>query len=116
MSVNSYSKRRELKELLKVEIKNQVREWGPLSTLQGIVNGLINHVADHNKKVVNMKFNKKLGVARKEHSKATNDLIKFAQKLEKKYGSWEKVPNFFKDETTDQIPDIAQKLKDLKKV
>jgi hypothetical protein len=61
-----------------------------------------------------MKFSKKLGAARKEHSKATNDLVKFAQKLEKKYGSWDEVPKFFKDETTDQIPDIAQKLKDLR--
>ena len=53
MSTNNYSKRRELKELIKAEIKGNISEWSPLKDLQGIVRGIASKVYDKKKNIKN---------------------------------------------------------------
>ena len=56
MSTNEYSKRREIKELIKAEIKGSIKEFGPLSTFQGIVSGVLGKVTDKKINVIRKKF------------------------------------------------------------
>ena len=101
----------QLKNLLKLEIKSQIKEFGPLSTLQGIVGGLLDKIAVKHKNAVNMSYDKKISAAKDEHAKAADGIIKLAKTLEKKYGSWDKVPKGFKMTIDKKIPNIKNKLK-----
>ena len=101
----------QLKNLLKLEIKSQIKEFGPLSTLQGIVGGLLDKIATAHGKAVNMSYDKKIKAAKGEHAQAVAHVVKLAKTLEKKYGSWDKVPKGFKMTIDKKIPNIKNKLK-----
>ena len=113
MSTNEYSKRRELKELLKVEIKNKISEFGPLSTFQNLVGGILGKITDKRLNVVNKDYDRKIAKVKQKEKAAYEDLLKFAKKLEKKYKTWEKVPIHLKNDIDDLIPDVAKKLKNI---
>ena len=104
-------KRKQLKDLIKLEIKSHIQEFGPLSTPQGIVSGLLDKVATKHKNAVNMSYDKKIAAAKNQHAKAADNVVKLAKTLEKKYGSWDKVPDGFKLTIDKKIPNIKDKLK-----
>jgi len=101
----------ELKNLIKLEIKKNISEFGPLSTLQGIASGILDKIATKHKNAVNMSYDKKIAAAKGEHAKATDSVLKLAKTLEKRYGSWDKVPDGFKMTIDKKIPNIKNKLK-----
>ena len=113
MSTNEYSKRREIKELIKAEIKGSIKEFGPLSTLQGIVSGVLGKVTDKKINVIRKKYDREIAKAKAKEKAATDDMLAFAKKLEKQYKTWDKVPFNIKNRIDKLIPDVAQLLKDL---
>ena len=64
MPKNDYSKRREIKELIKSEIKGNISEFGPLSTLQGIAGGILDKIATKSKRAVSMSYDKEIAAAK----------------------------------------------------
>ena len=107
----SKERKKELKRLLKLEIKKELQEFGPLSTVQGIANGLINMVAAKKKNITKWDYDRKIAAAKKKSKEATRDLIAFAKVLEKKYGSWEKIPKSMRKNIQMKVPNIYDELK-----
>ena len=108
MSTNEYSKRREIKELIKAEIKGNIKEFGPLKDLQGIVRGIASKVYDKKKNIKNYEIDQKVAVVKKKRRSAYDNLLKLAKKLEKEYGSWDKVPFGFKNNIEKSIPNFEK--------
>jgi hypothetical protein len=97
-----------LKELLKVEIKNQMNEWDPLSDIQGIVRGIAARVYDKKKNIKNKEIDLKVAAVKKKRKKAYNNIIKHAKVLAKEYGTWEEVPFFLRSKYERSVPEFAE--------
>lgn len=108
MPKNDYSKRREIKELIKSEIKGNISEFGPLSTVQGIVRGLAGMVYDKKRNIKNAEIDMKVRKVKKQQSAAYNKIIKHAKKLAKEYGTWEEVPFFIRNKYEKAVPEFAK--------
>jgi|14BtaG_2_1085337.scaffolds.fasta_scaffold224721_2 hypothetical protein len=112
MSKNKEKDLEELKQLLKVEIKNQIDEFGPLSTLQGIVRGIAGIAFDKKRNIKNAEIDMKIAKVKKQRAGAYKKMVLLAKKLEKRYGSWDKIPKFYKSDL-EKVPDIQNLMKNI---
>ena len=106
MSTNEYSKRREIKELIKAEIKGNIKEFGPLKDLQGIVRGIASRVYDKKKNIKNYEIDQKVAQVKQQRKQAYDKIIKHSKELAKEYGTWDNVPLFIRKKYEKAVPEF----------